>query len=163
MKDELLSVKLQVRERKEEIIPLAHYFLSKLSHDFRISPPSLTPEAQTALCDYQFPGNIRELKNMLSRALILSKGFPIGLRELGLKEAEEAEGRIAFDVQPGFKLTQAKNHLEKQWIEEALKRSGGKIASAASDLSIPRTTLYDLMKKHGIGSQEPEVGSQEET
>jgi two-component system, NtrC family, response regulator len=140
-----------LRERKEEIIPLAQYLLSKLSHDFRLSPPPLTAEAQTALIDYQFPGNIRELKNMLSRALILSKGFPIGLMELGLEEPEEAEGKITFDVQPGFNLIQAKNHLEKQWIEEALKRSGGKIASAATDLSIPRTTLYDLMKKHGIG------------
>ncbi|HJX30739.1 MAG TPA: sigma-54 dependent transcriptional regulator [Thermodesulfobacteriota bacterium] len=142
-----------LRERKEEIIPLAHYLLSKLSHDFRISHPSLTPEAQTALCDYQFPGNIRELKNMLSRALILSKGLPIGPKELGLEKPEE---KITFDVQPGFNLIQAKNHLEKQWIEEALKKSGGKIAPAASDLNIPRTTLYDLMKKHGIGSQESE-------
>jgi two-component system NtrC family response regulator len=140
-----------LRERKDDILPLARYFLSKLGHEFRISPPVLTPAAEKALVEYPFPGNIRELKNMISRAIILSKGKSIGLEELGLEKGiEEIEGKIPFNFEPGFKLPQTKSALEKKWVEEALKRNDGKVASAASDLDIPRTTLYDLIKKHKI-------------
>ena len=141
-----------LRKRKDEIMPIAQYFLIKLGHEYRMSPPQLTPEAQKSLLEYPFPGNVRELKNMLSRALVLSKGLPIGPKELGLAKPEESKGELNFQL--GFNLIKARNHLEKQWIEEALKRHGGKIAPASADLAIPRTTLYDLMKRHGIRGTE---------
>jgi len=143
-----------LRERKEEVIPLSHYFLGKLSREFRLPLPQLTSEAENALLNYSFPGNIRELKNMLSRALIISKGAPITPQELGLGEGNKDHHEITPGIKPGFNLIRAKNYLEKYWIEEALKRNEGKITAAASDLGIPRPTLYDLMKKHGIKIEE---------
>ena len=139
-----------LRERRAEIIPLARHFLAKLGHEFRISPPPLAAEAEKSLLDYPFPGNIRELRNLISRAMILAKGRPIGRKELGIEEAGDSDSKIAPTLKPGFNLPRARTALERQWIETALKRNKGKIASAASDLGIPRPTLYDLIKKHGI-------------
>ena len=144
-----------LRERRDEIIPLAKYFLSKIGHEFRMSPPPLTVQAENALLNYPFPGNVRELKNMLSRAMILSKGRPLGSKELGIGEPEESESKMIPDLKPGFNLPEARNTLERKWIEEALRRHLGKISLAASDLNIPRPTLYDLMKKQGIKGQGP--------
>ncbi len=140
-----------LRERQEEIVPLATNFLSKLAHEFRMTAPPLTSEAERALTQYSFPGNIRELKNLMSRAMIVSKGRPIGIRELSLGESPENTIRTeAFATASGFDLPRARAQLERQWIEEAINRHKGKISAAAEDLAVPRPTLYDLMKKYRL-------------
>lgn len=144
-----------LRERQEEIIPLARHFLAKLSHEFRMPPCSLALDAERALVRYPFPGNVRELKNMIARAMVVSHGAPIGAKELGLGEAAAV---TEVEVPSGFDLPQAKTNLERHWVEEALRRHDGKVAQAAADLGIPRPTLYDLMKKHGIGEGEKAEG-----
>jgi two-component system NtrC family response regulator len=142
-----------LRERREEIIPLAKFLLNQLGHEFRMRVPEITPEAEKALLSYSFPGNVRELRNILSRAMIISRGCPIGPNELGLSStispAISEDGR-AIPFAPGFDLLRARNLVERKWIQAALERHGGKVAGAASDLGIPRTTLYELMKRHGI-------------
>lgn len=144
-----------LRERKEDILPLARSFLSSLAREYRMKPPPISPEGERALLEYDFPGNARELKNMLSKALILSRGRPIGPKELGLGGAEAPfaempkEGMF-FPVDPGFDLPKARAHLEETWVREALMRNRGRIAQAAADLNLPRTTLYDLMRRYRI-------------
>lgn len=140
-----------LRDRQEEIVPLANTFLEKLAHEFRMPAPSLTLEAEAILKEYPFPGNIRELKNLMSRAMIVSKGRPIGPAELGIGDkSEEPMGLHVSDIPVGFDLPTARAQVERQWIEEAIKRHSGKITPAAMDLGVPRPTLYDLMKKHGM-------------
>jgi len=143
-----------LRERPEDILPLARHFLVRLGHEFRMRVPVLTQEGEKALLEYTFPGNVRELKNLLSRAMILSRGGPIGPQELGLRPQEgpldTGIGPEAFPVAPGFDLAGAKAALERQWLQAALARHKGRISAAAQDLGVPRTTLYDLMRRHGL-------------
>lgn len=153
----LCQVEIEVpplRERPEDIVPTALHFLLSISREFRMRPPELTEEAKKALLSYGFPGNVRELKNMMAKALVLSRGRPIGPRELGLGESpsqeEEEEERWEVPVAVGFDLPRARFSLEEKWIRSALERHGGKMAQAAADLGIPRTTLYDLMRRHRV-------------
>jgi DNA-binding NtrC family response regulator len=143
-----------LRERPEDILPLARHFLVRLGHEFRMRVPVLTQEGERALLEYTFPGNVRELKNLLSRAMILSRGGPIGPQELGLRPQEgpleTGIGPEAFPVAPGFDLAEARAALERQWLQAALGRHKGRISAAAQDLGVPRTTLYDLMRRHGM-------------
>lgn len=146
-----------LRERPEEIPALARHLLASLGHEFRVKLPELTPEATHALSTYSYPGNVRELRNMLSRALVLSRGRPITPSDLGLgvfsQEAQEVK-QPTFPVAPGYDLPRARSCLEESWLRCALERHQGKVAAAAQDLGVPRTTLYDLLRKHGIRVEE---------
>ncbi len=154
----LCQVEIRVpplRQRPEEIPALARHLLASLGHEFRVKLPQLTPEAIQSLSTYPFPGNVRELRNMLSRALVLSRGRPITPSDLGLAhtygEPSDTKGESpAFPVAPGYDLPRARSYLEETWLRCALERNQGKVAAAAQDLGVPRTSLYDLMRKHGI-------------
>lgn len=157
----LCQVEIRVpplRERPEEIPFLARHLLAILGHEFRVKLPELSPEAIQALSTYSFPGNVRELRNMLSRALVLSRGRPITPWELGLgdssQEVGESRQQPAFPVAQGYDLPRARFCLEEIWLRCALKRHQGKVAAAAQDLGVPRTTLYDLMRRHGMRIEE---------
>ncbi|MGQ9653214.1 MAG: sigma-54-dependent transcriptional regulator [Thermodesulfobacteriota bacterium] len=147
-----------LRERPAEILPLARHLLALLGHEFRMRVPALTPEAERALQRYDFPGNVRELKNILSRAMILSRGGPIGPEELGVVgPAGTSEGGTRewpLPVDPGFDLPRARAHLEETWVRSALARHAGKVAQAAAELGVPRSTLYDLMHRHRLKPEE---------
>lgn len=156
----LCQVEIRVpplRERPEEIPFLARHLLAMLGHEFRVKLPELTPEAIQALSAYPFPGNVRELRNMLSRALVLSRGRPITPSDLGLGDSSQEVGESrqpAFPVAQGYDLPRARFCLEEAWLRCALQRHQGKVAAAAQDLGVPRTTLYDLMRRHGIKVEE---------
>lgn len=147
-----------LRERPAEILPLARHLLALLGHEFRMRVPALTQEAEKALQRYDFPGNVRELKNILSRAMILSRGGPIGPEELGVVgPAGTLEGGTrewSLPVDPGYDLPRARAHLEETWVRSALARHAGKVAQAAADLAVPRSTLYDLMHRHRLKPEE---------
>lgn len=156
----LCQVEIRVpplRERPEEIPFLARHLLATLGHEFRVKLPELTPEALQALSTYAFPGNVRELRNMLSRALVLSRGRPITPSDLGLGDSFQELGESrqpGFPVAMGYDLPRARSCLEEKWLRCALERHHGKVAAAAQDLGVPRTTLYDLMRKHGMKVEE---------
>ena len=136
-----------LRERKEDIIPLAKYFLKQLAKEFRLKYiPFLSKEAENALLNHPFPGNVRELKHIISRALILAEGKEITTMHLGLTKTASSH----LTATPGYDLPKARLELEKLWLETALKRHKGQISAAAKDLNIPRSTVYDLMKKYGV-------------
>ena len=137
-----------LRERREEIIPLALYFIRRLSREFDIPSATLSPDAQEALLSYPFPGNVRELRNILTKALLLKGGETITAKDIPLGEEKGKGGTPLGDLKPGYDLPGARKALEERWVKEALRRHGGKVTPAARDLEIPRTTLYDLMKKY---------------
>ncbi len=157
----LCQVEIRVpplRERPQEIPALARHIMATLGHEFRVKLPEITPEAIQALLNYTFPGNVRELRNMLSRALVLSRGRPITPSDLGLSDPFEAPAETKdaspFPVAPGYDLPRARSFLEETWLRSALQRHQGKVAAAAQDLGVPRTSLYDLMRRHGMKVEE---------
>jgi two-component system NtrC family response regulator len=106
--------------------------------------PSLTftPEALRVLNLYRWPGNVRELQNRVRRAVIMADGKRVTARDLELADALSAWAPQT--------LKEARESVEREMVQDALRRHGGKVTSAALDLGISRPTLYELMDKLGI-------------
>lgn len=132
-----------LRERREDIPLLTHHFINLLSHEIGIHNAGITTEAMDALCAYGFPGNIRELKNLVERAIVASGGH-IDVEHLGLstgvrRSAQEAglsDSRFIDDLP--FNLEQAELAL----MRRALARTNGNMSRAAKLLGTSRSTLY---------------------
>jgi two-component system NtrC family response regulator len=134
-----------LRERKEDIIPLAQHFLKKFSNEHRKSPVTLSPEAEGALLMHPWPGNVRELENLISRSVVLSPRSVLKPSDLGF-----ALDQIPTDVNLKF----AKKAIEMDFVKKALSRNGGIVSRAARELGISRVNLYELIEKYNIRLQE---------
>ena len=134
-----------LREHKEDIPPLYEHILARLGYQRRLSPAVIK-----LLIDYEWPGNVRELENVLERALILSAGAEILPQHLQFPEP--------MAVGKGTTVTTSAllPALERQMVEEALKRAGGNKSKAAKLLGISRRMLYTKIAKYGIKEENPE-------
>ena len=132
-----------LRDRKEDIPTLAQYLLTKVSTDLGRTEIHLDNECVKALQEYSWPGNVRELRNVIERAVLLSEGKTIGLRDLHF-DGHASVGTPFFDS----RLTLIE--LERQHIERVLNEEGGRVEKAAKRLGIPRSSLYQKIKKHQI-------------
>ena len=101
----------------------------------------LTAKAAEALQQYDFPGNVRELKNLLERALIYASGQEIGLEQL---PAQLSEGEPAVEGKPTLA------ELERRYIAEVLDHTHGRKSRAAQILGISRKTLLEKRKRYGL-------------
>ena len=133
-----------LRERREDIIPLAERFLADLGKDLGKEVRKIEPEAVKAMEEYDWPGNVRELKNIIERAMILSSASSLGAGDLALKRSEVS----LSTVDQAFTLDL--EEMEGRLIGEALERSRGNQSGAAKLLGISRDTLRYRMKKHGL-------------
>ncbi|GAB4321017.1 MAG: sigma 54-interacting transcriptional regulator [Candidatus Zixiibacteriota bacterium] len=134
-----------LRERTDDIPLLARHFLRKL----RYESEELSPDVVAALCKYHWPGNIRELRNILERATILAGGGPIAVEHLGfmpglIRRKPEPTEAVVPSVADGLE------QMERKMIEEALRASNGNKSVAARQLKITRRVLYTKLKKYGI-------------
>jgi two-component system NtrC family response regulator len=134
-----------LRERKEDIIPLAQHFLKTFSKEHRKPPVTLSPEAEGALLMHPWPGNVRELENLISRSVVLSPRSVLKPSDLGF-----ALDQIPTDVNLKF----AKKAIEMDFVKKALSRNGGIVSRAARELGISRVNLYELIEKYNIRLQE---------
>ena len=134
-----------LRERKEDIIPLAQHFLKKFCKEHRKPPKTLSPEAEGALLMHPWPGNVRELENLISRSVVLSPRSVLKPSDLGF-----ALDQIPTDVNLKF----AKKAIEMDFVKKALSRNGGIVSRAARELGVSRVNLYDLIEKYNIHLQE---------
>ena len=132
-----------LRDRKEDIPTLAQYLLTKVYTDLGRAEVSLDDECVRALQEYSWPGNVRELRNVIERAVLLSEEKTIGLRDLHF-DGHASVGTPFFDS----RLTLIE--LERQHIERVLNEEGGRVEKAAKRLGIPRSSLYQKIKKHQI-------------
>ena len=134
-----------LRERKEDIPVLAHRLLEAVASDLGRRGLRLSPPAEEKLVRHSWPGNVRELRNVLERALLLSGRDVLEASDLRLEEpgAERAEAAA-----PGSTLTL--EELERRHITHVLESLGGRVAEASQQLGIPRSTLYQKIKKYGL-------------
>jgi two-component system NtrC family response regulator len=129
-----------LRDRDEDILLLAQAFLQKFAEENKKSGLNFAPDAVRALQRHAWPGNVRELQNRVRRSVIMSSG-----RRIGAADLELADG-----VPAGTSLKEARETLEREMLQQALKKHGGKITAAAAELGVSRPTLYELMAKLGI-------------
>ena len=137
-----------LRDRKDDVLPLAHYFLRKYCRENHKPLMSLSSEAEAALLVSPWPGNVRELENLINRAVVLSSYPVLKPQDLGLK----AERGLS-DVNLKF----AKRAIEIDYIKRALLRNKGVVSRAAKELGISRVNLYELIDKYKIEIQEYKV------
>jgi transcriptional regulator with GAF, ATPase, and Fis domain len=135
-----------LRERKEDIVPLAHSFIRKFALELKKKIEGLDPDAQKLLMRYNWPGNIRELENTIERAMLLAEGRAIGGEDLRI--GETSPGGMGREQAPIVKIPPtgiALEEIERQALVEALKMSNWVQKDAAELLSIsPRVMNYKI-------------------
>ncbi|MDB6126610.1 MAG: zraR 26 [Verrucomicrobia bacterium] len=135
-----------MRDRGEDILLLAQSFMQQFSAESGKSGLTLGQDATRAIRRHSWPGNVRELQNRVRRAVIMSSGKRLSAEDLELEKSS--------DSVEGTSLKDAREALEKEMIQRALKKHSGKITAAAMELGISRPTFYELMEKLGV--QKPE-------
>ena len=140
-----------LRDRLEDIPPLAEFFLKKFCSEAKKPGLEISPQAMKILTDYSWPGNIRELQNVIERAVVLQIGRTIEPEDLALQTvAPAADG--AAEAEHLFHDS-VEDH-KKRIIRRALSRSGGSQTRAAESLGLQRTYLARLIKQMGLKSGE---------
>lgn len=134
-----------LRERVEDIPTMAQYLLDKVSADLGRGELHLDENSIQALKAYSWPGNIRELRNVIERAVLLSDQKTITINDLHF-DGHTQVGSPFLDS----RLTLLE--LEKQHIERVLMEERGRVEKAAKRLGIPRSSLYQKIKKHQIST-----------
>ena len=133
-----------LRERKEDIVPLAQLFLERYAQKYHRQLTGLSPEAGEILKAQSWNGNIRELQNVIEKAVILSEA-----KELTAKDVS-GPGMTA-PVTPGLTGGLPRNEAEEErLVREAMERTDGNISAAAKMLGVSRPTLYAKLKKYGL-------------
>lgn len=136
-----------LRERSGDVPLLAKAFLRKFAVQNSRAVEDFNPKSLRALQQHFWPGNVRELENRVKRAVIMAESRLVTPADLEL--ADGAEGNFRT-------LKEARETVERELVQQALQRHGGKISRAAEDLGISRPTFYELMEKLGLGKPGPE-------
>lgn len=139
-----------LRERREDIPLLIDHFITKFSRENNKEGLEVSKEARELLLRYPYPGNVRELENLVERAVVLSRGKLITSRELPfhLKEGEGEPEGVAYSVD--LTLPQQLEELEKHLIQKALQEAGGIQTRAAEKLGISERVLRYKLQKFGF-------------
>jgi two-component system NtrC family response regulator len=131
-----------LRERTDDPLLLARDFLHRYAAQNGKTNLTFAPAALRAVNCYPWPGNVRELQNRVKRAVIMADGKRITEKDLELSSSADLASKAT--------LKDARENVERELIQQTLKKHLGKISSAAAELGISRPTLYELMEKLGI-------------
>lgn len=130
-----------LRERKEDIVPLAQLFLDRMAKKYHRPLTGIAPEAAELLKAQRWSGNIRELQNCIEKAVILSEGDELSAKDIQLDRA----------AAPSVTTIKAVSEAEEELlVRDAMDRTGGNISAAAKMLGVSRPTLYAKLKKYGL-------------
>jgi transcriptional regulator with AAA-type ATPase domain/tetratricopeptide (TPR) repeat protein len=140
-----------LRERARDVLLLAERFLARACADYGLSPKRLDASAQAGLLAYPWPGNIRELANVIERAALFTEAAVITGAML---EPLVAERRLAAAPALGASAgAVTPEEAMRQYLQRVLEQSAGNISHAAARLGIARNTLYARLEKHGVRAQ----------
>jgi DNA-binding NtrC family response regulator len=153
----LAVIKVEVpslNKRSDDIIPIARHFLVEFGQKNGKSFTGLSPQAEDALKEYRWEGNIRELRNIIERGVLVSKGHELTLQDLGIEDVNKGDtynkqSEISFPPIPptGIDLSSVQESLERYYIEEAFRLAGGNESKAAQLLNINHHTFRYRRKK----------------
>ncbi|MFT3842503.1 MAG: sigma-54 dependent transcriptional regulator [Myxococcaceae bacterium] len=146
-----------LRDHREDVPDLARFFVERFSQELARPLLGLSPEALAMLQAYDFPGNVRQLENLIERAATLSEddlltpqAFPPAVRG---EHETGPQGEVKLDA--GFSLERFMDHQERRFLIEALKRAGGVKTKAAELLGLSFRSFRYRLAKHGLGDREP--------
>jgi two-component system response regulator AtoC len=137
-----------LRERREDIIPLARYFLEKYATEFGYVFAGIEADCAACLMNYAWSGNVRELENVMERAIVLSAGKVIAIKHLSKEIVGEIQAQPVVHVVEISALNSQVEQFEKNIIEQALLKTGDNKAKAAQLLEISERSLWYKVKKY---------------
>jgi DNA-binding NtrC family response regulator len=154
----LAVVKIEVpslNQRRDDILPIAKHYLLEFAHKFDKTYTAISSEAEGALKEFNWTGNVRELKNLIEKGVLLGEGPELSLQDLGFDEtcdpAESSELENGTSLPAlsakGMDLPSFLDSVEKNYFEEALKIAGGNESKASKLLGMSRDTFRYRRKK----------------
>ena len=156
----VVPVKLPaLRERREDIPELVSHFLARFAAERRIPTPSLSDEAMAALQAHEWPGNVRQLRNIIERTIILAPGDRVGCIEVDLLPSEVLDNQGTIGVSSpnmtimGSPLREARESFEREYLKIQIRRFSGNISRTASFIGMERSALHRKLKALGIGDK----------
>jgi two-component system, NtrC family, nitrogen regulation response regulator NtrX len=148
-----------LRERREDIPELVGHFLARVAAERRMAAPTISEEALAALQAHDWPGNVRQLRNIIERTLILAPGDRVARIEVDLLPPEVLDnqspvsgGNTAMAIM-GSPLREAREAFEREYLKIQIRRFSGNISRTASFIGMERSALHRKLKALGIGEK----------
>ena len=148
-----------LKERREDIPDLVNHFLTRFAAERRIPPPKIAEEALAALQAHDWPGNVRQLRNIIERTLILAPGDRVECIEIDLLPPEIVEGQGPSSINSasiaimGSPLREARESFEREYLKIQIRRFSGNISRTASFIGMERSALHRKLKALGLGDK----------
>ena len=156
----VVPVKLPpLRERREDIPELVSHFLARIAAERRMSAPTISEEAMAALQAHDWPGNVRQLRNIIERTLILAPGDRAARIEVDLLPPEVLDNQSTMSgansgmAIMGSPLREAREAFEREYLKIQIRRFSGNISRTASFIGMERSALHRKLKALGIGDK----------
>ncbi|MBW0145118.1 sigma-54-dependent transcriptional regulator [Sphingomicrobium clamense] len=148
-------------DRREDIAVLADHFLARFAAERRIAAPSLSEEALAALQSHDWPGNVRQLRNIIERTMILTPGdrvqrIDVDLLPAEVTSAEGGEGTSPQVAMMGSPLREARENFEREYLRIQIRRFSGNISRTATFIGMERSALHRKLKALGITEKRDE-------
>jgi two-component system nitrogen regulation response regulator NtrX len=147
-------------ERREDVAELVQYFLARYAAERRVPPPTLSDDAIAALQTYDWPGNVRQLRNVVERTLILAPAERIGNIEIDMLPSEvTAEPAKLVPNQAvrsimGTPLREAREAFEREYLRAQIRRFSGNISKTAAFIGMERSALHRKLKALGLSDDQ---------
>jgi len=148
-----------LRERREDIPELVSHFLARIAAERRMAAPTISEEAMAALQAHDWPGNVRQLRNIIERTLILAPGDRAACIEVDLLPPEVLDNQSAMSgantgmAIMGSPLREAREAFEREYLKIQIRRFSGNISRTASFIGMERSALHRKLKALGIGEK----------
>jgi two-component system nitrogen regulation response regulator NtrX len=148
-----------LRERREDIPELVSHFLARIAAERRMAAPSISEEAMAALQAHDWPGNVRQLRNIIERTLILAPGDRAARIDVDLLPPEVLENQSAMSgantgmAIMGSPLREAREAFEREYLKIQIRRFSGNISRTATFIGMERSALHRKLKALGIGDK----------
>ncbi|KQN80230.1 AAA family ATPase [Sphingomonas sp. Leaf67] len=143
-------------ERREDIPPLVEHFVAHYANERRVSTPEVAPDAMIALQSYEWPGNVRQLRNVVERTVILAPGNRIARIDIDLLPPEvlgsagDGAGGASASAIMGSPLREARESFEREYLRVQIRRFSGNISRTATFIGMERSALHRKLKLLGI-------------
>jgi two-component system nitrogen regulation response regulator NtrX len=147
-----------LRERREDIPELANHFLARFASERRLAPPTLSDEAIAALQAHDWPGNVRQLRNIIERTVIMTPG-DVSCIEVDLLPSEVLDNQGSTGLSSatltimGSPLREARESFEREYLKIQIRRFSGNISRTASFIGMERSALHRKLKALGIADK----------
>lgn len=148
-------------DRREDIPPLVEHYVARYAADRRVPTPEVAADAMVALQSYEWPGNVRQLRNVVERTVILAPGDRIGRIDLDLLPPEvmqsgQSGNHLGASAIMGTPLREARETFEREYLRVQIRRFSGNISRTASFIGMERSALHRKLKLLGISETREE-------